>query len=89
MEYIIINTKDITEQMNVVRICVDELSAFVEAEGLVGFESYTKYSEAELENFKKTLQWTYIETDGLTFKTRRELIQYHVQMHLDEESQNN
>jgi len=89
MEYIIIDKESVTEDMEVIRICLDEINALIEDDNIAGFENNTRYSQQEKNNILNSLHWKPIETDGYVFNTRRELIDYHVEMHRLEDEQNN
>ncbi len=86
MEYIIIDKDNVLESMTVIRICLDEENALIEADNIVGFENNTRYSEVEKDDVLNSINWNPIETDGFTFTTRRELKAYHIEQHeLEEE----
>lgn len=89
MEYIIIDKESVTEDMEVVRICLDEINALIEDDNIAGFENNTRYSEQEKNDILISLHWKPIETDGYVFNTRRELKEYHIEMHRLEDEQNN
>ncbi len=89
MEYIIIKKENVTEEMEVIRICLDEVNALIEADNIIGFENNTRYSEQEKNNILISLHWKAIETDGFIFNTRRELKEYHIEMHRLEDEENN
>jgi len=79
MNYIIIDKVNVTEEMEVVRICLDEINALIEADNVVGYDNETRYSETEKDDILNSLHWKPIETDGFTFTTRRELKAYHIE----------
>ena len=89
MKYIIIKNENVTEEMKVIRICLDEVNALIEADNIIGFENNTRYSEQEKNNILISLHWKPIETDGFIFNTRRELKEYHIEMHRLEDEENN
>lgn len=89
MEYIIIKKENVTEEMEIIRICLDEVNALIKADNIIGFENNTRYSEQEKIDILNSLHWKAIETDGFVFNTRRELKEYHIEMHRLEDEENN